>query len=201
MESTRLRSLLAAGTCVVLAWPMSTLAAQAAAKTLTLSSSAFKDGSPIPEEYTDYGRGKSIPLSWSDPPPGTRSMAIIMDDPDAKTPRPYVHWLIYNIPANTKTLGAGLTTKLSLDNPRGALQGSNSKNTIGYAGPRPPQGDPPHRYQIRLYALDQELKLDPGADEDALLEAMGGHILGQGRLVGTVEKKGREGREGREGGA
>ena len=193
MASARLRSLLAAGTCVVLAWPMSTLGAQATPKTLTLSSSAFKDGGPVPEEYTDYGKGKSIPLSWSDLPPGTRSLAVVMDDPDAKTPRPYVHWLIYNIPANTKSLGAGLPTKPRLDNPRAALQGSNSKHTIGYAGPRPPQGDPPHHYQIRLYALDQELKLDPGADQDALLEAMKGHILGQGQLVGTVQKKGREG--------
>jgi Raf kinase inhibitor-like YbhB/YbcL family protein len=189
MTPTRLRSLLAATTCVVLAWPMSTLGAQAAPKTFTLSSSAFKDGEPIPEEYTDYGKGKSIPLSWSDLPPGTRSIAITMDDPDAKTPRPYVHWLIYNIPANTKSLGAGLPTKPSLDNPKGALQGKNSKPSIGYAGPRPPQGDPPHHYQIKAYALDQQLKLDPGADEDALLKAMEGHILGQGQLVGTVQKK------------
>jgi Raf kinase inhibitor-like YbhB/YbcL family protein len=191
MTSTRLRSLLAAGTCVVLAWPLSTLGAQATPKTLTLSSSAFKDGGPIPEEYTDYGKGKSIPLSWSDLPPGTRSIAIIMDDPDAKTPRPYVHWLIYNIPANTKSLEAGLPTKPSLDRPSAALQGSNSKHTIGYAGPRPPQSDPPHHYQIKVFALDQQLKLDPGADVDALLKAMGGHILGQGQLVGTVQREGR----------
>jgi Raf kinase inhibitor-like YbhB/YbcL family protein len=189
MAPTRLRSLLAAGACVMLAWPMSTLHGQAGAKAVTLSSSAFKDGGPIPEEYTDYGKGKSIPLSWSDLPPGTRSLAIVMDDPDAKMPRPYVHWLIYNIPANTKSLGAGLPTKPRLDKPAGALQGSNSKHSIGYAGPRPPQGDPPHHYQIRLYALDQPLKLDPGANEDTLVKAMGGHLLDQVQLVGTVQKK------------
>jgi Raf kinase inhibitor-like YbhB/YbcL family protein len=194
MAPTRLRPLFAAGICVVLAGPVATLRAQAGAKAVTLSSSAFKDGGPIPEEYTDYGKGRSIPLSWSAVPPGTRSIAIVMDDPDAKTPRPYVHWVIYNIPGNTRSLEAGLPTKPRLDNPKGALQGSNSKHSIGYAGPRPPQGDPPHHYQIRAYALDQELKLDPGADEDTLLKDMEGHILGQGQLVGTVQKKGREGR-------
>jgi Raf kinase inhibitor-like YbhB/YbcL family protein len=189
MTTTRLLPLLAAGICVALAWPVSTLRAQAGAKTLTLSSSAFKDGGPIPDEYTAYGKGKSIPLSWSQLPPGTRTVAIVMDDPDAKTPRPFVHWLIYNIPANTKGLGAGLPTKPRLDKPAGALQGSNSRQSIGYAGPRPPQGDPPHHYQIRLYALDQELTLDPGADEDTLVKAMGAHLLDQVQLVGTVEKK------------
>jgi Raf kinase inhibitor-like YbhB/YbcL family protein len=124
-------------------------------------------------------------------------VAIVMDDPDAKTPRPYVHWLIYNIPASTKSLGAGLPTKARLDKPAGALQGSNAKHSIGYAGPRPPQGDPPHHYQIRLYALDQALNLDPGTDEETLLKAMGGHTLDQVQLVGTVEREGREGREGR----
>ena len=123
-----LRFVLAPGTCVALALPlpMSTLGAQAGAKGPTLSSSAFKDGGPIPEEYTDYGKGRSIPLSWSDLPPGTRSIAIIMDDPDAKTPRPYVHWLIYNIPVNTKSLEAGLPTKPRLAQPKGALQGRTS---------------------------------------------------------------------------
>jgi Raf kinase inhibitor-like YbhB/YbcL family protein len=191
MAPIPLRSLFAAGTCLLLAWPMSALRAQGGAKTVTLSSSAFKDGSQIPDEYTDYGKGKSIPLTWSGLPSGTRSVAIVMDDPDAKTPRPYVHWVIYNIPAGTESLGAGLPTKPRLDTPKGALQGSNSKHSIGYAGPRPPEGDPPHHYQIRLYALDQELKLDPGADEETLLKDMSGHILGQGKLVGTVEKKGR----------
>jgi Raf kinase inhibitor-like YbhB/YbcL family protein len=191
MASTRLRSLLTAATCLVLAWPISSLGAQAAAKTVTLSSSAFKDGDPIPEEYTAYGKGRSIPLSWSELPRGTRSVAIVMDDPDAKTPRPYVHWLIYNVPANTTSLEPGLPTKPRLDQPKGALQGSTSKHSIGYAGPRPPQGDPPHHYQIRLYALDQELKLDPGADQDTLLKDMEGHILGQGQLVGTVQREGR----------
>ena len=190
MVPTNLRFLLAVATLAAMTFPMSTLAAQAAGATLTVSSPAFKDGQPIPEEYTAYGKGRSIPLSWSKLPSGTRSIAIVMDDPDAKTPRPFVHWLIYNISADIKSLDAGLPTAPRLDLPRGAaLQGSNGRKSIGYFGPRPPQGDPPHHYQITVYALDQALKLEPGADKDALLGAMKGHVLGQGKLVGTVQKK------------
>jgi Raf kinase inhibitor-like YbhB/YbcL family protein len=190
MVPTNLRLLLAATALAAMTSPLSTLAAQAGGATLTVSSPAFKDGQPIPEDYTAYGNGRSIPLSWSKLPLGTRSIAIVMDDPDARTPRPFVHWLIYNIPPDVKSLDAGLPTAPQLDLPRGAaLQGSNGRKSIGYFGPRPPQGDPPHHYQIKVYALDQALKLEPGADEDKLLEAMKGHVLGQGRLVGTVQKK------------
>jgi Raf kinase inhibitor-like YbhB/YbcL family protein len=178
--------LLAAGAFVGVTFPMSTLDAQAGGATLTVSSSAFKDGQPIPETYTAYGKGRSVPLTWSNVPSRTRSLAVVMDDPDAKG---FVHWLIYNIPAETKSLDAGLPTKPRLDSPKGALQGSNSTKGTGYFGPRPPQGDPPHHYQIKVYALDEALKIDPGADEDKLLGAMKGHILGQGQVVGTVQKK------------
>lgn len=187
--TARLHFLLPAGLFVALAFPVSTLGAQATGGTLTVSSSAFKDGQPIPEQYTAYGKGKSIPLSWSNLPAGTRSIAIDMSDPDAKTPHPFVHWLIYNIPGDAKGLDPGLPTKPRLDAPKGALQGTNSTKSTGYFGPRPPQGDPPHHYQIKVYALSQALKLEPGADEDTLLKAMSGHLLGQGLLVGTVQKK------------
>jgi Raf kinase inhibitor-like YbhB/YbcL family protein len=188
MAPTPLHFMLAAGTVVVMMLPMSTLGAQAGGAALTVSSTAFKEGQPIPEEYTDYGQGKSIPLSWSNLPRGTRSIAIVMDDPDAGTPRPFVHWVIYNIPAGTNSLESGLPTKPRLDAPRGALQGSNSKSSTGYFGPRPPKGDPPHHYHIRVYALDQVLKLEPGSDEETLSKAMSGHMLGQGELTGTVQK-------------
>jgi len=112
-----------------------------------------------------------------------------MDDPDARTPRPFVHWLIYNIPPDTKTLDPSLPTKPKLDVPRGALQGTNSRQSVGYFGPRPPRGDPPHHYHVKVFALNQELKLEPGATEPELEKAMEGHILGQGELVGTVQKK------------
>ena len=188
MAPIPLHFMLAAGTFVAMVFPMSTLSAQAGGGALTVSSSAFKEGQPIPEEYTAYGKGRSIPLSWSALPAGTRSIAIVMDDPDAGTP-PFVHWVIYNIPAATKSLEAGLPTKPRLDAPKGALQGSNSKNSTGYFGPRPPKGDPPHHYHIKVYALDQELKIEPGSEEDTLIKATSGHILGEGELTGTVQKK------------
>ena len=181
--------MLAAGTFVAMVFPMSILGAQAGGAAPAVSSPAFKDGQPIPEEYTDYGKGKSIPLSWSNLPAGTRSIAIVMDDPDAKSPRPFVLWVIYNIPAGTTSLETGLPTKSRLDAPKGALQGSNSRNSTGYFGPRPPKGDPPHHYHVKLYALDQELQIEPGSDEETLLKATSGHVLGQGELTGTVQKK------------
>jgi Raf kinase inhibitor-like YbhB/YbcL family protein len=181
--------LLAAGTFVgLLVFPISNLGAQAGGGAVTVSSSAFKDGQPIPAEYTNYGKGKSIPLSWSNLPPGTRSIAVVMDDPDVRTGPPFVHWLIYNIPPDTKSLEAGLPAKPRLDAPKSALQGSNSNKSTGYFGPRPPKGDPPHHYRIRVYALDQDLKIEPGTSEDTLLKAMSGHVLGQGQLRGTVQK-------------
>ena len=112
-----------------------------------------------------------------------------MDDPDVKAPRPFVHWVIYNIPAGTTSLEAGLPTKPRLDAPKGALQGSNSKSSTGYFGPRPPKGDPPHHYHIKVFALDQALKIEPGSDEDTMVKATSGHVLGEGELTGTVQKK------------
>jgi Raf kinase inhibitor-like YbhB/YbcL family protein len=189
MTTTRLQLLLAAGGLLATTVPMAALAAQDSTKSFTVSSPAFKDGQSIPEEFTAYGKGKSIPLNWSRLPSGTRSIAVVMDDPDAKTPQPFVHWVIYNIAADAKGLDAGLPTNPRLDSPKGALQGSNGTKATGYFGPRPPQGDPPHHYQIKVYALTQVLKIDPGVDEEALLKAMQGHVLGQGHLMGTVQKK------------
>lgn len=188
MAADHLRSLFAAGAILALASPVATLAAQDTAKAITVSSVAFKEGQPIPEQYTAYGDGKSIPLSWSDLPSGTRSVAVLMDDPDVK-PEPFVHWLIYNIPPDIKGLDPGLPTNPRLDKPRGALQGTNSTRSVGYFGPRPPRGDPPHHYHVKVFTLDRELQLDPGADREKLVSAMSGHILAQGELVGTVQKR------------
>ncbi len=164
---------------------------------MELTSSAFANGQPIPKKYTGAGADVSPPLTWSDPPEGTRSLALICDDPDApsaKNPRPegpWVHWVIYNIPADVRSLPEGLPRQAKLEKPAGALQGRNdfSGNNIGYSGPMPPPGSGPHRYFFKIYALDTTLSLDPQSTTKAkLLEAIQGHILAEGQLMGTFER-------------
>lgn len=159
--------------------------------TITLTSTAFANGEKIPTRHTADGEDLSPPLSWSNLPDGTKELALICDDPDAPTPEPWVHWVIYKIPSDTASLSEGISNDERLDQPRGAVQGKNSfpkGATIGYRGPAPPPGHGVHHYHFKLYAVDTELKLDPGADKAALLKAMNGHILAQGELVGTYER-------------
>jgi len=153
-----------------------------------LISSAFAANGPIPREYTCQGADVSPPLSWSGAPAGTRSYALIVDDPDAPDPRAprtvWVHWVVYNIPAATQALPAG-ADRTGL--PRGAQPGLNDWNRPGYGGPCPPVGR--HRYFHQLYALDTLLP-DLGQPTKAqLLQALRGHILAETELVGTYEKR------------
>jgi len=147
---------------------------------LRLHSTAFTDGSVIPTDYTCTGVDKSPPLSWTGTPAGTRSFALIVDDPDA--PRTtFVHWVIYNM--------ASSITQLPEDTPRsartalGAKQGVNGLDRIGYKGPCPPPGAP-HHYHFRLFALDSPLKLEPGASAAEVRQAVEGHVLASTELVG-----------------
>ena len=165
---------------------------------MNLTSIAFSDGSSIPDKYTGIGDDISPPLAWTDTPGSARTLALICDDPDAPSaahPRPegpWVHWVIYNIPPNIRGLPAAIIRKSKLSVPIGVLQGKNDfvEDNIGYRGPMPPTGTGPHRYIFVLYALDQELDLDPThADKDRLLEAMRGHILENATLIGTFERK------------
>jgi Raf kinase inhibitor-like YbhB/YbcL family protein len=147
---------------------------------IELSSTAFQSGETIPKPYTGDGADRSPPLRWSEPPAGTRSLALICDDPDA--PRgTWVHWVLFNLPAQTRALEEGVPTTESLDN--GARQGKNDFGNLGYGGPAPPKGKP-HRYFFKLYALDAVVDLPAGATKAQLLDAMKGHILDQGELVG-----------------
>ena len=148
---------------------------------LQLSSPAFPHGEAIPAKYTADGADVSPPLQWSDPPAETRSFVLICDDPDA--PRgTWVHWLIWNIPADARRLPEGIPTKREL--PDGARQGTNDFGRIGYGGPAPPPGKP-HRYFFRLYALDTVLDVPAGARRPELEQAMQGHVLARGELMGT----------------
>jgi Raf kinase inhibitor-like YbhB/YbcL family protein len=149
-----------------------------------LTSSAFKQNESIPREYTCDGSDISIPLKWKDSPAGTKSFALIADDPDA--PRgTWVHWVIYNLPADTQELSAGIAHGDSLQN--GARQGKNDFGKIGYGGPCPPSG-PSHRYFFKLYALDQATNLKPKATKQQLLDAMKGHVLQETQLIGTYKR-------------
>lgn len=152
---------------------------------ITLSSSAFQDGAAVPRKYTGEGPDVSPPLQWSGVPPGTASLALICDDPDAPTARPWVHWVLYNLPATAGELTEGVPTKPVL--PDGSLQGRNDFGKSGYGGPLPPPGKP-HRYFFRLYALDVKLSLPAGATKAEVEAAMKGHVLAEGVLKGTYQR-------------
>ena len=153
--------------------------------TLQVTSTAFSQGQPIPETYTCAGEDISPPLAWTSPPAGTKSLALICDDPDA--PRgTWVHWVIYNLPANETALAEKTPKSGTL--PQGVKQGVNSFKRSGYDGPCPPPGKP-HRYYFKLYALDKMLDLKAGANKSELLQAMNGHVLSEGQLMGTFQRK------------
>ena len=151
---------------------------------LELTSTAFQEGATIPQPYTGDGRNISPPLKWGDPPAGTRSLALICEDPDA--PRgTFTHWLVFNLPAESRELSEGVPATATL--PNGTVQGTNDFGKVGYGGPKPPPGKP-HRYIFTLYALDRSLDVSPGAAKAELLAAMKGHVLGEARLLGTYAR-------------
>ena len=156
--------------------------------TLTIQSSAFAQGQPIPRRYSGQGEDISPPLSWSGIGEGAKELAMIVDDPDAPTAQPWVHWVIYKIPPDAAGLAEGIAADAQLTSPAGALQGRNTSGDIGYHGPMPPPGHGVHHYHFKLYALDTQLDLKAGADKQALLSAMEGHILVRGELVGTYQR-------------
>jgi Raf kinase inhibitor-like YbhB/YbcL family protein len=152
---------------------------------MQITSAAFAEGQPVPDQYTCSGSDVSPPLRWTGAPAGVKSFAIITDDPDAPTGI-WVHWVIYNLPPATTSLAENVPQLPEL--PGGARQGINDFGKIGYNGPCPPPGKP-HHYHFRIYALDTMLDLKPGATREKLLDAMDGHILAEGQLMGTCQKQ------------
>lgn len=152
----------------------------------SITSSAFAAGSEIPDLYTCDGRDISPELHWTGIPEGTKSLVLIMDDPDAPDPAApkmtWVHWLLYNLPADSDGLSAALADS---ELPPGTLQGRNSWHRTGYGGPCPPVGR--HRYFFKLYALDTRLPDLKQPDKDALLDKMQGHTLKEAQLTGTYQ--------------
>jgi Raf kinase inhibitor-like YbhB/YbcL family protein len=154
---------------------------------LNVQSAAFSAGGPIPEKYSDYGRGVSPPLSWSKPPAGTKAFVLMMEDPAATSPLPFVHWVAV-LPSTVTGLPEGVPPLERHARFPGASQGSNSRSTIGYFGPRPPAGSPPHPYHFQIFALDTVPELPSGYNRHALLKAIEGHVLASGDLVGTFAR-------------
>jgi len=147
---------------------------------LQISSAGFSAGEMIPKKFTCDGPDVSPKLSWGAAPEKTQSFALIMDDPDAPVGT-WVHWVLFDLPADTKELAEGVAKQEQL--PNGARQGRNDFGKIGYGGPCPPPGNP-HRYFFKLYALDTKLNLKAGASKADVERAMKGHILGQAELMG-----------------
>ena len=152
---------------------------------IKITSTAFADGQPIPAKYTCDGSDISPPLQWTNTPANTKSFALICDDPDAPMGI-WVHWVLYDLPANMTGLAEDVPkTQVTVG---GAKQGMNSWPRLGYGGPCPPPGKS-HRYFFKLYALDTLLDLKPGLVKRDLLKAMEGHVLAEGQLMGTYQRK------------
>jgi Raf kinase inhibitor-like YbhB/YbcL family protein len=156
----------------------------AAAGKLEVSSPAFSEGKSIPKKYTGAGDDVSPPLKWGKVPAGTKSIAVICDDPDAPK-KTWVHWVLFNLPPDTKELPEGVEKKKTLSSK--AKQGKNDMKKIGYNGPYPPKGKA-HHYHFKVYALDKKLSLKAGSTKKKLLANMKGHILAEGQLIGTFKR-------------
>jgi Raf kinase inhibitor-like YbhB/YbcL family protein len=151
---------------------------------LHVTSTAFKEGETIPKQYTGDGADQSPPLRWSDPPDGTKSFALLCEDPDA--PRgTFVHWVLFNVSADVRELPEGVPARETLAD--GAKQGKNGFGKIGFGGPAPPKGKP-HRYYFKLYALDTTPDLSAGATAEQVRSAVAGHVLAEGQLMGRYQR-------------
>jgi Raf kinase inhibitor-like YbhB/YbcL family protein len=150
---------------------------------IKIESAAFKEGSMIPVKHTCDGEDVSPSLKWGDLPTGTKSIALISDDPDAPVGT-WVHWVLYNLPPDVRALPENIPPKKTLEN--GAVHGTNDFKRPGYGGPCPPGGT--HRYFFKIYALDKKMDLAPGATKAQLVKAMEGHILDSGQLMGKYKR-------------
>ena len=156
--------------------------------TFAITSPAFVDQSEIPMRYTCEGDDVSPPLKWADPPVGTASFVLIIDDPDAPDPAAprtiWVHWVLYNLPSAARQLSEAVTQSAL---PPGTYEGTNEWKRSGYGGPCPPIGR--HRYYHKIYALDTVLPALSDPTKSAIEKAMAGHILGEAEIVGTYHKQ------------
>ena len=151
---------------------------------IKVTSAAFENGGMIPSKYTCDGADVSVPLMWEGVPDGAKSIALIADDPDAPMGT-WVHWVVYDLPPETRELEEHMPVAAKLDN--GAKQGVTDFKRVGYGGPCPPSGT--HRYFFKVYALDTIIEASGMLDKAGLLKAMEGHIIGQGQIMGKYRRK------------
>jgi Raf kinase inhibitor-like YbhB/YbcL family protein len=153
--------------------------------TITVSSTAFRDGGMIPSQYACDGPNISPPIEWAGLPTDAETIALICDDPDAPA-KVWVHWVVFDVPATRSGLPEAVPSEKTI--PDGGRQGTNDFGEVGYGGPCPPSGT--HRYYFKVYALDTQLNLDSTTTKDRLLRAMEGHVLAQGQLIGGYRRTG-----------
>lgn len=156
--------------------------------TFTISSDAFANDAKIPLRYSRDGENVSPPLLWDSLPEETAELALVCDDPDAPTPEPFVHWVIYGMNPDLKGLPEGVPAEPELSSPVRAKQGENSWGRSGYDGPAPPRRHGVHHYHFTLYALSRRLEAPAGLDKARLLQAMEGAVLGKAIVTGTYER-------------
>jgi len=156
---------------------------------IKVSSDAFANNQLIPEKHSAYGLDQSPALSWSGVPAGAKSVVVMVEDPDAASPKPFVHWLVANLPPNASGLPAALPKTDRLTQHGGAVQGATHTGSIGYYGPKPPSEDPAHHYHFQVFALDRVLQLPAGFNRQSLLDALRGHVIARGELIGTYQQK------------
>ncbi len=179
------------GAALLLTLGSATVVRGQAPTTFIVESPTMTTGRFMPRDYSPDGKNLSPPLRWSGLPAGTRQLAVISQDYGAGRPPPWVHWIIYNIPGTAQGLPEGIP--FDPDHPMpaeiaGAVQGNNGWGLAAYRGPAPPVGSV-HHYHFAVFALDEELGLPPGLDRDELLEAIEGHVIGQGDMVTLYERQ------------
>jgi Raf kinase inhibitor-like YbhB/YbcL family protein len=157
-------------------------------RVFSLHSKNFISGGKIPERFTALGESINPELRWSYAPLDTQELALICEDPDAPTPQPFVHWLLYGISPNTSVIPEGITAVEEIQFPVVARQGKNSMKEAGYSGPNPPVWDHSHRYYFRLFALNKPIEIQDGASREEFFQAIEGKVLGEATLLGLYEK-------------
>jgi Raf kinase inhibitor-like YbhB/YbcL family protein len=158
-----------------------------ARKTIVVTSSKFKNNGAIPVSSTAYDKNISPDLRWTGVPKNAKSLVLMMEDPDSRSPKPFAHWLVANISPSAAGLQANLPNSEVLAS-LGAMQGSNHTSKTGYFGPKPPADGIVHRYNFQVFALDKRLNLPSGYNRQALIDAMKGHVLAKGKIVGTYKR-------------